>query len=188
MAKHARTLVQHNKARLGQGGLERWLWGSSIRTGPQGHVNAHVHIACPHAHANTHARTPPHPRTPTHTHTRQHEHSHSPTPQYGDVIEVIQGTVETIDLPEQARGPPHRARGAATQPKRTDTAHTTRTQPHSPPANARPFRLPTSPTGDPAGPSAPIRARQVDVIISEWMGYFLLRESMLDSVLLARDK
>ena len=29
---------------------------------------------------------------------------------------------------------------------------------------------------------------QVDIIISEWMGYFLLRESMLDSVLFARDK
>mmetsp|Transcript_73287 Transcript_73287/g.85140 ORF Transcript_73287/g.85140 Transcript_73287/m.85140 type:complete len:378 (+) Transcript_73287:50-1183(+) len=29
---------------------------------------------------------------------------------------------------------------------------------------------------------------QVDVIISEWMGYFLLYESMLDSVLFARDK
>jgi len=29
---------------------------------------------------------------------------------------------------------------------------------------------------------------QVDIIISEWMGLFLLRESMLDSVLYARDK
>lgn len=29
---------------------------------------------------------------------------------------------------------------------------------------------------------------QVDVIVSEWMGYFLLRESMLESVLHARDK
>jgi len=29
---------------------------------------------------------------------------------------------------------------------------------------------------------------KVDVIISEWMGYFLLYESMLDSVLFARDK
>lgn len=29
---------------------------------------------------------------------------------------------------------------------------------------------------------------QVDIIISEWMGYLLLRESMLDSVLVARDK
>ncbi|ODQ65548.1 S-adenosyl-L-methionine-dependent methyltransferase [Nadsonia fulvescens var. elongata DSM 6958] len=29
---------------------------------------------------------------------------------------------------------------------------------------------------------------QVDIIISEWMGYFLLYESMLDSVLVARDK
>lgn len=28
----------------------------------------------------------------------------------------------------------------------------------------------------------------VDIIISEWMGYFLLYESMLDSVLYARDK
>jgi protein arginine N-methyltransferase 1 len=30
--------------------------------------------------------------------------------------------------------------------------------------------------------------KQVDIIISEWMGYFLLYESMLDSVLWARDK
>ena len=29
---------------------------------------------------------------------------------------------------------------------------------------------------------------QVDIIISEWMGYFLLYESMLDTVILARDK
>ena len=29
---------------------------------------------------------------------------------------------------------------------------------------------------------------QVDVIVSEWMGYFLLRESMVESVLLARDR
>ena len=30
--------------------------------------------------------------------------------------------------------------------------------------------------------------QHVDIIISEWMGYFLLYESMLDSVLFARDK
>ena len=29
---------------------------------------------------------------------------------------------------------------------------------------------------------------KVDIIISEWMGYFLLYESMFDSVLFARDK
>ena len=29
---------------------------------------------------------------------------------------------------------------------------------------------------------------QYDIIISEWMGYFLLYESMLDTVLYARDK
>lgn len=49
--------------------------------------------------------------------------------QLDGVIEVIQGTIETVDIPEK-----------------------------------------------------------VDIIISEWMGYFLLRESMLDSVLYARDK
>lgn len=30
--------------------------------------------------------------------------------------------------------------------------------------------------------------KQVDIIISEWMGYFLLYESMLDTVIYARDK
>lgn len=30
--------------------------------------------------------------------------------------------------------------------------------------------------------------RQVDIIISEWMGYFLLYESMLDTVIYARDR
>ncbi len=49
--------------------------------------------------------------------------------QLGGVVEVIQGTIETVSLPEK-----------------------------------------------------------VDIIISEWMGYFLLRESMLDSVLVARDR
>ena len=29
---------------------------------------------------------------------------------------------------------------------------------------------------------------QVDIIISEWMGYFLVYESMLDTVLYARDR
>lgn len=29
---------------------------------------------------------------------------------------------------------------------------------------------------------------KVDIIVSEWMGYFLLYESMLDTVLYARDK
>ena len=34
----------------------------------------------------------------------------------------------------------------------------------------------------------PDSVRCVDIIISEWMGYFLLRESMLDSIIRARDK
>lgn len=36
--------------------------------------------------------------------------------------------------------------------------------------------------------SLPEDVTQVDIIISEWMGYFLLYESMLDCVLFARDK
>jgi protein arginine N-methyltransferase 3 len=36
--------------------------------------------------------------------------------------------------------------------------------------------------------SLPDGINQVDVIISEWMGYGLLYESMLDSVLQARDR
>jgi protein arginine N-methyltransferase 1 len=36
--------------------------------------------------------------------------------------------------------------------------------------------------------SLPDGVEKVDIIISEWMGYFLLYESMLDSVLFARDK
>jgi len=35
---------------------------------------------------------------------------------------------------------------------------------------------------------ADLPMQQFDIIISEWMGYFLLYESMLDTVLLARDK
>lgn len=30
--------------------------------------------------------------------------------------------------------------------------------------------------------------KEVDVIVSEWMGYFLLCESMLETVIFARDK
>lgn len=33
-----------------------------------------------------------------------------------------------------------------------------------------------------------VMSTQVDIIISEWMGYFLLRESMLDSLVRARDR
>ena len=33
-----------------------------------------------------------------------------------------------------------------------------------------------------------IQVDQVDVIVSEWMGYFLLYESMLDSVIWARER
>lgn len=35
---------------------------------------------------------------------------------------------------------------------------------------------------------AVLPVEKVDIIISEWMGYFLIYESMLDTVLYARDK
>ena len=35
---------------------------------------------------------------------------------------------------------------------------------------------------------AELPIKQFDIIISEWMGYFLLYESMLDTVLYARDR
>jgi protein arginine N-methyltransferase 1 len=35
---------------------------------------------------------------------------------------------------------------------------------------------------------AELPVEKVDIIVSEWMGYFLLYEAMLDSVLYARDK
>ena len=37
-------------------------------------------------------------------------------------------------------------------------------------------------------PAQHLNRGKVDIIISEWMGYFLLYESMLDTVLYARDK
>ena len=33
-----------------------------------------------------------------------------------------------------------------------------------------------------------IKEGSIDIIISEWMGYFLLYESMLDSIITVRDK
>jgi type I protein arginine methyltransferase len=61
-----------------------------------------------------------------------------------DIVTVIQGAVEDIELPMEADG---------------------------------------LESDDPDHPH-----RVVDIIISEWMGYFLLRESMLDSLIRARDK
>ena len=61
-----------------------------------------------------------------------------------DIVTVIQGAVEEIDLPFEADG------------------------------------LIANDGDEPT--------QVVDIIISEWMGYFLLRESMLDSLIRARDK
>jgi protein arginine N-methyltransferase 1 len=62
-----------------------------------------------------------------------------------DIVTVIQGAVEDIELPIEAHG----------------------------------LTTEDSESGE---------HQVVDIIISEWMGYFLLRESMLDSLIHARDK
>lgn len=71
----------------------------------------------------------------------------------GDVVTVIQGAVEDIELPIE-----------------TDCLET-----EEPDDNAN-------------NNSTTSSTQVVDIIISEWMGYFLLRESMLDSLIRVRDK
>ena len=63
-----------------------------------------------------------------------------------DIVTVIQGAVEDVELPESDTGLLQASNN-----------------------NSSPTQV-------------------VDIIISEWMGYFLLRESMLDSLIRARDK
>lgn len=74
------------------------------------------------------------------------------------IVTVIQSAVEQVELPMELDG--LLAEISNNDPDTTDT------------------------NGDDDAPSQ----RCVDIIISEWMGYFLLRESMLDSIVRARDK
>lgn len=89
-------------------------------------------------------------------------------PGYTDKVTIVKGKVEEITLPvEKARG----YRTWANNPgSRLHTCQTT-----------LPFLAliiaHSSPKHD-----------QVDIIVSEWMGYFLFYESMLDTVIYARDK
>jgi SAM-dependent methyltransferase len=113
---------------------------------------------------------------------------------YGGVVQVIQGTIETAELPEKVRGRLGGARFSekvlaarvCPPPRRSRPGEKKRREKH---AKKRPFTPllillhPPPPRQRP-----PTTTTQVDIIISEWMGYFLLRESMLDSVLLARDR
>jgi hypothetical protein len=61
------------------------------------------------------------------------------------------------------------------------------TPPHPTPPHPTPPH-PTPPHPTPPHPTHPPPIPQVDIIISEWMGYFLLYESMLDTVIFCRDK
>ena len=56
-----------------------------------------------------------------------------------------------------------------------------------PPFGRFPWEQPVTGTDSDNDPT-PLGAHKVDIIISEWMGYFLLRESMLDSLVRARDR
>ena len=121
IATSARTLIAHNKVRQHADvhTAPFLTWGSqslAFIIHMRRHITqgCHMLICC----------LSPHAPCPSHVSTLL-----PPCLQLDHIIEVIQGTIESIELPEK-----------------------------------------------------------VDIIISEWMGYFLLRESMLDSVLVARDK
>ena len=81
-----------------------------------------------------------------------------------DVVTLVQGRVEDVVLPDGI-----------------EQVCLSRDENHACLARRRVLASGCSP---PVRPPRP----QVDIIISEWMGYFLLYESMLDTVLVARDK
>ena len=124
IATSARTLIAHNKV-----GKPACVHGAFLSlSNPPVTFKYLPHLRSPSREAPHHSGLPigclvPSPLLP------HHPPGLPPCPQLDHIIEVIQGTIESIELPEK-----------------------------------------------------------VDIIISEWMGYFLLRESMLDSVLVARDK
>jgi len=80
---------------------------------------------------------------------------------YADVITLIKGKVEEVELPELYE--------RRQQCKKVENNAKKQDQKEKGDINADKLKC-------------------VDIIISEWMGYFLLYESMLDTVLFARDK
>lgn len=75
-----------------------------------------------------------------------------------DIVTVIQGAVEDVELPMEQDG-------LVAETSTMNDGH-----------------------GTSSSSSSSSSTQVVDIIISEWMGYFLLRESMLDSIIRARDK
>ena len=88
-------------------------------------------------------------------------------------VEVIRGLAESVDLPEMA-GQGQRLFSPKTGVKRA-----------SGPRVAVGLNCAQS-EGHVYGAKG--QSPEVDVIISEWMGNFLLKESMLETVLIARDR
>ena len=122
---------------------------------------------------------------------------------YSDRITLLQAKVEEITLPvDKARAPWVPERALQYAPRFDCTAAACSTQWDNLP---RSRTMESSASTSELGPSdmethnMPLLAWskgcryarhgvQVDIIISEWMGYFLMYESMLDTVLFARDK
>ncbi len=88
---------------------------------------------------------------------------------FGDIITLIKGKVEEVELPSPPPPPRHR----------NQSQHQQQHQHHSEKDNQCPGE------NDDDDES---KLKFVDIIVSEWMGYFLLYESMLDTVIFARDK
>jgi hypothetical protein len=104
------------------------------------------------------------------------------------IVTLIRGKVEEIELPGACSGREAQSRAAGrAQGANERSAALTLRAPFQPPLHSSPLHPLLHPF-----PPAPLRAadgiEKVDIIISEWMGYFLFYESMLDTVLVARDK
>ncbi|KAL7560240.1 hypothetical protein ACA910_022548 [Epithemia clementina (nom. ined.)] len=95
-----------------------------------------------------------------------------------DVVTVIQAAVESVELPIEQDD---------LQVEEDDDNDDDNDNINSDNNNNNDGKDPTTTTTTTKSPR-PKSQRCVDIIISEWMGYFLLRESMMDSLLRARDR
>lgn len=93
---------------------------------------------------------------------------------FGDMITLVKGKVEDVELPY----PPH------SQTTKNDIDKEDKRKVENNQGEEMTTLKPLAATSQQSGDEL----KFVDIIVSEWMGYFLLYESMLDTVIFARDK